>query len=200
MTNSITTMDVKPDSRSSVSVANGTIDREAYPKSWYAAHVQMKCEKKSASKLRALGYETFLPVQEEIHQWSDRRKKIEKVIIPLIVFFKCHMSELSEIEHLSFIFSLVKYPGSKSAAVIPNNQIEQLKFMLGQSESAVALEPLQVRKGAHVRVVRGKLRGLDGYILTDNRNRSRICITIENLACASVQVSIEDCELIPDDV
>ena len=33
-----------------------------------------------------MGIENFLPIQEEIHQWSDRRKKISRVLIPMIVF------------------------------------------------------------------------------------------------------------------
>lgn len=42
---------------------------------WYALYVRMHHEKKTAEKFRALGIEHFLPVQEVIRQWSDRKKK-----------------------------------------------------------------------------------------------------------------------------
>lgn len=57
------------------SFANGTNDREACPKRWIAVLVQMNCEKKTATQLGKAGYETYIPIQQEIHQWSDRKKK-----------------------------------------------------------------------------------------------------------------------------
>ncbi|MCS2958413.1 hypothetical protein NXX53_17930 [Bacteroides salyersiae] len=35
----------------------------------------MNCEKKTATQLGKAGYETYIPTQQEIHQWSDRKKK-----------------------------------------------------------------------------------------------------------------------------
>lgn len=58
------------------SFANGTNDREACQKRWIAVLVQMNCEKKTATLLEKAGYETYIPIQQEIHQWSDRKKKI----------------------------------------------------------------------------------------------------------------------------
>ena len=57
------------------SFANGTNDREAHPKFWIAALVQVNCEKKTATRLGKAGYDTYIPTQQEIHQWSDRKKK-----------------------------------------------------------------------------------------------------------------------------
>lgn len=57
------------------SFVNGTNDREAYPKRWIAVLVQMNCEKKASTLLNKSGYETYIPIQQEIHQWSDRKKK-----------------------------------------------------------------------------------------------------------------------------
>ena len=56
------------------SLVNGTNDREACPKRWIAALVQMNCEKKVASKLDKLGITNYVPIQKEVHQWSDRKK------------------------------------------------------------------------------------------------------------------------------
>lgn len=195
-TNIFTTMDGKGNNHSVCSVANGAIDREACQKSWYAVYVQVKCEKKSAQKLRTLGYEVFVPVQEEIHQWSDRRKKIEVIVIPMVVFLKVTTGELKEIEKLSYIYSVLKYPGSKIAAVIPDKQIEQFKFMLGNCASEVVIEPFKVIKGAKIRVIRGTLRGVEGQISRNGVNGFKLYISIDNLACASVEISMQDCELI----
>ena len=58
------------------SFVNGTNDREAYPKCWIAVLVQVNCEKKTATRLGRVGYEICIPTQQEIHQWSDRKKKL----------------------------------------------------------------------------------------------------------------------------
>ena len=40
------------------SLVNVTNDREAYPKRWIAMLVQVNCEKKTATRLGKVGYET----------------------------------------------------------------------------------------------------------------------------------------------
>ena len=64
--------------KAEASIVNVTTDREAYPKRWIAALVQMCTEKKVGDKLRKLNVENFVPTQVEIRQWSDRKKKIER--------------------------------------------------------------------------------------------------------------------------
>lgn len=47
--------------------------------------VQSNREKKTYERLTALGFEAFLPLQEEIHRWSDRSKKVRRVVVPMVV-------------------------------------------------------------------------------------------------------------------
>ena len=55
-------------------------------KYWVAALVKINTEKKVGERLSKLGYHSYVPTQTEIHQWSDRKKKIERIVIPMIVF------------------------------------------------------------------------------------------------------------------
>lgn len=71
-----------------ITVVDGTNGCEALSKRWIAVVVKMYSEKKVSEALAAMEIETYVPVQEEIRQWSDRKKKIEKVVIPAIVFVK----------------------------------------------------------------------------------------------------------------
>lgn len=86
------------------SLVNGTNDREAYPKRWVAALVQMNCEKKVASKLDKLGITNYVPIQKEVHQWSDRKKIIDRIVIPMVVFVHLTPNEEDEFRKLPFIF------------------------------------------------------------------------------------------------
>lgn len=53
------------------------------------AYVRLHHEKKTAERLTAMNIENFLPVQEEIRQWTYRKKKIERVVIPMMIFVSC---------------------------------------------------------------------------------------------------------------
>ena len=65
----------------------GTGEGVAHSKRWYVALVRMHHEKKVAERLDKMGIENFVPVQQEVHQWSDRRKVVESVLLPMMVLF-----------------------------------------------------------------------------------------------------------------
>ena len=172
-----------------------TTDREAHPKRWIAALVQMCMEKKVGERLTKLGIENYVPTQTEIRQWSDRKKKVERVVIPMVVFV--HTDEKTErsLRMHSFIRKILTYPGQTTAAVIPDDQIDRLKFMLRQSDSPVEMMEQHLQVGDKVHIVRGALQGLEGE-LYKNVDKSMVAIHIEALGYACVSVSVEDIEII----
>lgn len=173
-------------------VANVTTDREACSKIWYAAHVRSCCEKRVAQKLDALGVETFVPTRKEVRQWSDRKKKVEIVLIPMVVFLHIEPEKLLEIQQLSFIFGLLKVPGQKRPAQIPSNQIERLKFMVGYSKGCVEFIPQDFYVGDYVIICRGGLKGLSGFVKENTKGKTKIGVIIDYLGCATVEVSKTD--------
>ena len=175
---------------------NGTDDREARSGGWYVARVQMNCERKSAQRIKALGIDTYVPVQEVIRQWSDRKKKVEKILIPLMVFFKGDEAEANQVQRLTFVYDLLKAPGERKAAVIPDSQIQKLMFMVGNSDEDVTIEQDPILEGDRVRVVRGSLQGLEGYAVTSQDGNTKISIVIEKLFCASVRIDSADLQKI----
>ena len=171
------------------SFVNGANDREAYPKRWVAALVQMNCEKKVAAKLEQMGVANYVPVQREEHQWSDRKKKIDRVVIPMVVFVRLAQNEEDEFRRLSFILKFITYPGSKELATpIPDEQIEKLKFLLHNADAKVSIvENLKV--GDKVRLIRGPMKGLEGELSHIEENKPIVAIRIDGLgyACVSVE-------------
>ena len=178
----------------SKSIVTVTTDREAHPKRWVAVLVQMCTEKKVGERLTKLGVENYVPTQTEIRQWSDRKKKVERVVIPMVVFV--HTDEKTEhsLRMQSFIRKILTYPGQTAAAVIPDDQINRLKFMLKQSDSPVEMMEQNLQVGDKVQIVRGALKGLEGEFFK-NVDKSVVAIHIEALGYACVNVSVEDIEL-----
>ena len=170
------------------SLVNGTNDREARPKRWVAALVQMNCEKKVATKLDKLGIENYVAIQTEEHQWSDRKKKINRVVIPMVVFIRLVKDEEDKFRRLSFILKFITYPGSKELATpIPDEQIDKLKFLLHNADAKVSIiENLKV--GDKVRLVRGPMKGLEGELSYIEENKPIVAIRIDGLGYACVSV------------
>ena len=169
-----------------------TTDREAHPKRWIAVLVQMCTEKKVGERLTKLGVENYVPTQTEIRQWSDRKKKVERVVIPMVVFV--HTDEKTErtLRMQSFIRKILTYPGQTAAAVIPDGQIDRLKFMLRHSDSLVEMMEQNLQVGDRVQIIRGALKGLDGELCKCIPGKSMVAIRIEGLGYACVNVAIED--------
>ena len=83
---------------------------------------------------------------------------------------------------------------AKPLAVIPDRQIEVLRFMLGQSDVPVTMTERSYRKGDRVRVARGKLCGLEGEVVTTDDGQSELVVRIDILGCAKVLISAIDIE------
>lgn len=175
------------------SFANGTNDREAYPKRWIAVLVQMNCEKKASTLLNKSGYETYIPIQQEIHQWSDRKKKVNRLIMPMVVFVRTTVSEEEWLRNQSYIYKLIALPGSdedkrKFATPIPDYQIDRLKFMLEKAETEVTIVS-NFNVGDNVSVIDGPLKGLEGVVSEADDKHSVVGVLIAGLGYACVKIS-----------
>ena len=168
------------------SFVNGTNDREAYPKRWVAALVHTNCEKKVATKLEKLGIENYVAIQTEEHQWSDRKKKIDRIVIPMVVFVRLAKDEEDELRRLPFIMKFITYPGAEELATpIPDEQIEQIQFLLKHSESPVTFSA-HIEIGDAVRVVKGPLKGFIGYCC--GASNSEVAIHLDMLGYATTHI------------
>lgn len=184
------------DTKAVISSANVTDDRVARPLRWYAAVVRMNCERTVEKKLKALGIATFLPTQTEVHLWSDRRKKIERIVIPMMIFVRLSPDDIGRVNCLSFVSRLLTAPGDRQPAVIPDVQMERFRFMLDNAGTEVTVEPLDIKKGDRVKVSRGPMRGLTGYASFGRGGRPRLMVVIDHLGCACVSVALADLELV----
>ena len=97
---------------------------------WLVAYVQSCLEKKTAERLKAMGVEYYLPIQSEIRQWSDRRKKVDRLVIPMMIFVHVTPQERPLPLTLQAISRYMVLRGESRPAVIPEEQMERFRFML----------------------------------------------------------------------
>lgn len=141
-------------------------------KKWYVAYVLSRHEKKTAERLTKMGIENFLPVQKEVRQWTHRRQKVTRVVIPMMIFVHATPQERAEVLTLSSVSRYMVLRGEHTPAVIPDLQMERFKFMLDYSEEAVEMCSTPLAPGEMVRVIKGPLAGMEGELVNvDGRRR-----------------------------
>jgi transcription antitermination factor NusG len=191
-------METIPENNTVLSSANGTDDREARSFRWYAARTQMNCERKVEKRFQQFACETYLPIQEEIHQWSDRKKKIQRMVIPMILFVKINKEDAQKVhahKDSQFFGFLSTDRIGHNLAVIPDKDIETLKYMLGHSSQSIDIIPTPIRLGDRVRILRGELKGLEGYVMECRQGETpAVIIKLNILGCAKVNIHKNDLE------
>ena len=177
------------------SPGDGTGEGGAVHRIWVAILVHTNCEHRVAERLAELSVECYVPVQEEVHRWSDRIKRVQRVVIPSVVFAKVGLSRINDLKRLSFVRGLLTNPGESKPAVIPDVQIERLRFMLGQTDVPVELgcDVRQFSVGCSVRVVRGLFRGLEGTVLYADEG-VHVGVLLEGLGYAHMEINESDIE------
>ena len=169
--------------------SNGTGEGVAYSKRWYVALVRMHHEKKVAEYLDKMGIENFVPVQQEVHQWSDRRKSVDTVLLPMMVFVHVNPKERMEVLSFSTVSRYMVMRGESTPAVIPDEQMARFRFMLDYSDEAVCMNSSPLARGEKVRVIKGPLSGLVGELVTIG-GKSKIAVRLNMLGCACVDMPI----------
>ena len=149
---------------------------------WYVAYVRMHHERKAAQKLDSMRIECFVPVKEEIHQWSQRKKKVSVVLTPQMIFIHATEEERMRALTLSSISRYLVLRGEHLPAVVPDDQMQRFMFMVDYSEESVHSLDAVLTPGQKVRVIKGPLVGLEGEFM-EMDGHSKIVVRLDILGC-----------------
>ena len=119
-------------------------------------------------------------------------KKVDRLIMPMVVFVRATVREEEWLRDQSYIYKLLALPGSdedkkRFATPIPDNQIERLKFLLKNAESEVTIVS-NFKVGDSVRVISGPLMGLEGVVSEADEKSSIVGVLIDGLGYACVKI------------
>ena len=159
----------------------------ARSKRWLVAIVRIYHEKKTSDRLTKMGIENFLPIQQQIHQWSDRRKIVDHVLLPMMLFVHVDPQEQKEVLTLSAISRYMVLRGESTPAVIPYEQMLRFKFMLDYSDETISMSTTPLAPGEKIRVIKGPLAGLEGELVNVN-GKSKVAVRLKMLGCACVDI------------
>jgi len=129
---------------------------------WYAIYTKSRWEKKVFAELEKRGYNVFLPIVKTYRQWSDRKKLVEVPMINSYIFVNVSEKEYYDVLNTLGVVCYVTFSGK--AAPIPDNQIELLRLISGNS-NAIQINTDEFDKGDTVKIEAGPMKDLEGEII-----------------------------------
>lgn len=174
-----------------------TENKDTAERFWFVAYVRMHHERKIADSLSQMGIENFVPVQTQMRKWSDRMKKVDVVLIPMVVFVHATEEERKQTFVLAALRFYLSVKGTYKVVKIPDEQMQRFKFMVDYSDEAISFNPDCFAEGDRIRVVKGPLTGLTG-ILVGKGGKSKIAVQLDLLGMATVDIPIGYVEKLND--
>lgn len=154
---------------------------------WYAIYTKSRHEKWVAGQLQQQNVDTFLPLLEQIHRWSDRRSKVEVPMFSCYAFVRIVQTaeERLRILRTPGVFGFVG--SEREGTAIPHEQIENLRTAL-REKIPCAVHPF-IRTGQRVRIRGGSLNGVEGILVRQGGEQS-VVISVELLR-RSVSIRVD---------
>jgi transcription termination/antitermination protein NusG len=161
---------------------------------WYAVRTRSNYERTVSSLLVEKSIEHFLPAFHEVHQWKDRKKLVEQPLFPGYLFTRIVDSREARISVLS-IDGVVRILGNGARIEsIPDEEIGAVRRLLDSNNGHQA-HPL-IREGAWVRVKRGPLKNLEGFLVRI-KNETRLVLSITLLSqSVSTEIDVADVQFL----
>jgi transcription antitermination factor NusG len=160
------------------------------PPQWFAIETRIRFEKKVAAQLTGKGFQVFLPLLTEHHQWTDRQKTVTIPLFPGYAFVHLDQSRNSAqaVLRTAGLIRFVSFGGI--VAPVPKKQIEDLRMLL-QQKGPFSSHPF-VQIGQRVRIRSGSLQGLEGILL--KQEKEKLIISIQSIQ-RSLAIEIRGYEL-----
>jgi transcriptional antiterminator RfaH len=144
---------------------------------WYAIYTNPRAEKKVYQRLMEEGVETFLPLQKTYRIWSDRKKLVEKPLLPSYLFVKTKAKNFHHVYRIQGIVKFISFEGKPVS--IPQKQIDNLRLLVN-SDAEIEVSSENFVKGDNVEVISGSLVGLTGELIKIG-NKNRVVVRIDKL-------------------
>ena len=144
-------------------------------KKWFVVYTKFQQELKTADQLTAIGITNYCPTVNLIKQYSDRKKKIKKPLLPSYVMVHIEESKRNEVFSSPGVVRYLFYLGKP--AVIPSSEIELMQNHLKGVYKEIQTKSLYV--GAIYKIPQGPFSGLIGKVV--ETDKSRVKLELESL-------------------
>ncbi len=171
---------LSPHARSSGS-GSAPQPRHAYgARRWYACRTRSRAEKQADHLLRLRGVESYLPLLEQVRQWTDRRKRVGFPLFAGYVFARFSVAMAQEVLRTPGVVEIIRHDGSP--APVRDEELDAIRILVaGVNAGGSPPEPVEfLHQGQEVIVTEGPFGGIRGMLVEDRR-RARVVIRLSAL-------------------
>lgn len=144
---------------------------------WFVMYTTSRSEKKVADRLRERGWEVYLPMIEELRQWSDRKKKVQRALFNGYVFVKTRRNQLWECLQVPGAVKFVHFSGHH--ATVREEEIAIIQRII-TTGVAVETDGSMIEPGEKVKVMGGPLQDMTGEVI-EKGNKDYFLIRIPGI-------------------
>lgn len=157
---------------------------------WHVLSVKPRSEKKVETRLRGLGFQTYVPTQKQLRKWSDRKKFVEVVLFNNYVFVVIDEHRRNDVFKVGNVFRYLSFGGQ--IATLAEKEICTIQRLCSQ-DTPVEISYNRFMVGDEVEITGGTFRGLRGNV-TSIRGNSKLQVSLPGLHCFA-HVEIHGMEL-----
>ena len=139
---------------------------------WKVLYVKPRSEKKVVSLLTNLGIIAVCPMITEVHQWSDRKKKVEVPLLKSYVFVQVDDALRDMVFQVPHVVRYLFWLGKP--ALVKNAEILLMQKWLGYNDVQADVE--QLAHGDRVNIATGPFKGEKGIVKEINKNRIQLLL------------------------
>jgi transcriptional antiterminator RfaH len=139
---------------------------------WFVLYTKSRNEKKVAIQLEKMGITVYCPLVTQIHQWSDRKKKVTVPLISSYIFVKLKEKDCGTVFDVPGIVRYVYWLGKP--AIVREQEIAVMKEWLSIEKVDVKVESLQ--RGDRINIPEGVFEGEEGVVEEINKRRVQLLL------------------------
>jgi len=137
---------------------------------WFVLYTKPNFEIKVAEGINLLGINAYCPVYTKIKQYSDRKKKVQKPLLPSYVLVKLLDEDRPKVFDIRGAVRYLFWLGKP--AEVREEEIQMLKSNLKGGYDDVLISKLS--KGKEYTIPSGPLKGQTGTVLDIVKNKLRL--------------------------
>ena len=139
-------------------------------KNWFVLYTKPKQELRVVDELSKIGIYSYCPTVKMMKQYSDRKKKIEKPLIPSYIMVYIEESKRKSVFSIPGIVRYLFWLGKP--AIVHENEINIMKKHLEGVYSSISISKLII--GQLYKISEGPLAGNTGKIVEMKRNKVKL--------------------------
>lgn len=137
---------------------------------WFVIYTKPRFEIKATQILNSIGIEAYCPTFNSIKQYSDRKKKIKRPMIPSYIFVKVEEKKRKLIFAVPGIIRYLFWLGKP--AKVQNKEIDLMKNNLSGIYNEISIKKLNI--GSNYNITQGPFKGYMGKVVRLNRNKIKL--------------------------